>query len=164
MQLSSLIESMIAIQQKLTNAALDTDKVQHFGTGITALTDLENRLAALVVSHDYWQAIDMDLRLIENTLDHHLMELEVAWPDLKARVKPWFDERQDTWTTLFQQDSQQLDAAMMANDPAKIRKYFRRYRGRALERFYQVDVTLKRLCDELSKVGEHLTGVLEALG
>ena len=164
LQLSSLIESMIAIQQKLTNAALDTEKVQHFSTGITALTDLENRLAALVVSHDYWQAIDMDLRLIENTLDHHLMELEVAWPDLKVRVKPWFDERQDTWTTLFQQDSQQLDAAMMANDPAKIRKYFRRYRGRALERFYQVDVTLKRLCDELSKVGEQLTGVLEALG
>ena len=52
------------------------------------------------------------------------MELEVAWPDLKNRVKPWFDEHQDRWTTLFQRDSQNLDAAISDNNPAKVKKYF----------------------------------------
>ncbi|MEM8810276.1 MAG: hypothetical protein AAGF01_30020, partial [Cyanobacteria bacterium P01_G01_bin.38] len=66
---------------------LYTEKVQLFSGGITALTDLENRLAVLVISHDYWQAMDMDLRLVETHLAHSLMELEVAWPDLKSRVK-----------------------------------------------------------------------------
>lgn len=163
LRLSDLIESMAAIQRKLSDADVNSQKVKHFAGGIEALTDLENRLAVLVISHDYWQAMDMDLRLIETNLDYSQMELEVAWPDLKNRVKPWFDEHQDRWTTLFQRDSQNLDAAIAENNPAKIKKYFRLYRGRALERFYQVDVTLKRLCDELSKVGEHLATVLEAL-
>lgn len=163
LRLSELIESMAAIQKRLSDADVNSQKVEHFAEGIAALRDLENRLAVLVISHDYWQAMDMDLRLIEINLDHSLMELEVAWPDLKNRVKPWFDEHQDRWTTLFQRDSQNLDAAIAENNPAKVKKYFRLYRGRALERFYQVDVTLKRLCDELSKVGEHLATVLEAL-
>lgn len=164
LQLSKLIESLALIHEKLTTKALNSNKIQCFGKGIATLIDLNNRLAVLVVSHDYWQYLDVELRMIEKTLDLDLMHLEDAWPELKARVKPFFDEGQDEWTTLFQQDSQSLDTAMMEDNPAKTIRCFQRCRRRALKRFYQVDVTLKRLCEEIRKVGEHLTGVLEALG
>lgn len=164
LQLSELIESMLFIQRKVAQLCQETDKIRDFSESITALTDLANRLAVLVVSHDYWQAIDIDLRLIETTIGYDVMELEIAWPDLKARVKPFFDEYQDDWTTWFQTHTQNLDAALKEHNPARIRSCFHLYRSQALSRFYRVDTNLKLLFDELSKVGQHLSGVLDALG
>ncbi|MEA5447557.1 hypothetical protein VB780_03180 [Leptolyngbya sp. CCNP1308] len=163
LRLSKLIESMFVIQQKLFDLCPESDKVRDFELSIAALADLANRLAVLVVSHDYWQAIDIDLRLIETTIGYSFMELEVAWPDLKARVKPFFDEHQDDWTTWFQSHTQNLESAMREDNPARIRSCFHLYRSQALNRFYRVDTNLKLLFDELSKVGEHLAGVLNAL-
>ena len=164
LQLSELIESMRAIQQQLVEVCPETDEVRDFGQSITALTDLANRLAVLVVTHDYWQAIDIDLRLIETTISYDVMELEIAWPDLQARVKPFFDEHQDDWTTWFQAHTRNLDLALKEHNPARIRSCFQLYRSQALNRFYRVDTNLKLLFDELSEVGKHLAGVLDVLG
>ncbi|WP_017302004.1 hypothetical protein [Nodosilinea nodulosa] len=113
--------------------------------------------------HDYWQEIDLELRRIESNLDQNLVELEMSWPDLKARSDRLFDAGADQWTLAFQQDSQNLDMALKAQNPIKIKRYFRLYRRRARERFYQVDVTLKRLCEELREVGEPLASVLRII-
>ncbi|MBF2046884.1 MAG: hypothetical protein IGS54_05860 [Elainella sp. C42_A2020_010] len=87
----------------------------------------------------------------------------MSWPDLKERTEALFDPTADQWTLAFQQDSQNLDAALHAKNPAKIKRYFRMYRRRASERFYQVDVTLRRLCEELREVGEPLASVLRMI-
>jgi hypothetical protein len=60
-------------------------------------------------------------------------------------------------------DAEKLDAALLAKDPTTIRHFFRRYRRQMGDRFYRVDIDLKRLCDDLRKVGEPLTAVLRII-
>jgi hypothetical protein len=44
-----------------------------------------------------------------------------------------------------------------------MRHFFRRFRRQAGERFYRVDIELKRMTDDLRKVGEPLAVVLRLL-
>jgi hypothetical protein len=87
----------------------------------------------------------------------------MSWPDLRERLSILFDGQTDPWIQAFQQDSQELEGALQGQNPVKIRRYFRQFRRRAGDRFYQVDVTLKRLCEELREVGGPLTSVLRMM-
>ena len=116
-----------------------------------------------MIGHDYWQSFDREMRRIEATLAQDLIELEMSWPYLQDQAGGLIDAEADTWTIAFQKDSQNLDAALEAQHPVKIRRYFRLYRKRASQRFFQVDVTLKRLCEELREVGGPLASVLRMM-
>lgn len=163
LRLPALVNAMNAIWKKLAEANLNQEKIQQFQKSVAVLAELNQRLAALVIGHDYWQEFDLELRRIEANLDKDLIELEMSWPDLRERTEDLLDPTADQWTLAFQQDSQNLDAALNAHNPVKIKRYFRNYRRRASERFYQVDVTLKRLCEELREVGEPLASVLRMI-
>jgi Effector-associated domain 10 len=163
LRLPALVNAMNAILDKLIGANLNQEKIQQFQTGVAVLAELNQRFIALVHGHDYGQEFDLELRRIDANLDKDLIELEMSWPDLKERAEVLFDAGADQWTLDFQRDTQNLDTALKAQNPAKIKRYFRLYRRRASERFFQVDVTLKRLCEELREVGEPLASVLRMI-
>lgn len=163
LRLPALVNAMQSIWEKLVKFNLNQEKLKQFKDGVEVLVELNQRLAALIVGHDYWQELDLELRRIEANLEKDLVELEMSWPDLKERTEVLFSPAGDRWTIDFQQDSQNLDAALNAHHPIKIKRYFRMYRRRAGDRFYQVDVTLKRLCEELREVGEPLASVLRMI-
>lgn len=163
LRLPALVNAMNAIWEKLARSNLNQEKIKQFQNGVEVLAELNKRLEALVIGHDYWQEIDLELRRIEANLKKDLIELEMSWPDLKERTAILFDPAGDQWAVAFQQDSQNLNVALSAQNPVKIKRYFRMYRRRAGDRFYQVDVTLKRLCEELREVGEPLASVLRMI-
>jgi Effector-associated domain 10 len=164
LRLPTLVSAMKFICDKLVKSNLDRDKIWQFQEGVEVLAELKERLIALVIGHDYWQELDLELRRIEANLEQDSIELEMSWPDLKERTDVLFaGEPGDPWTVSFQQDSQNLDLALNAQNPVKIKRYFRMYRRRASDRFFQVDVSLKRLCDELREVGEPLASVLRMI-
>ncbi len=163
LRLPALVTALQFIWESLSHSQLDQEKVRQFQRGVETLAELNQRLAALVVGHDYWQEIDLELRRIEANLDQDPIELEMSWPDLKERTAVLFEKNTDEWALAFQKDYQKLDDSLTSHNPARIRRYFRMYRRRASDRFYQVDTTLKRLCDELRKVGEPLTFVLRMM-
>jgi hypothetical protein len=70
---------------------------------------------------------------------------------------------EETWAASLKTDAARLDTALAASDATKIRHFFRRYRRQAGERFYRVDIELKRMTDDLRKVGEPLAAVLRLL-
>ncbi len=163
LRLPDLVQAMQFIAKNLTGAQLDEQKLQQFVQGVEILETLNQRLGALVISHDYWQSFDREMRRIESTLGQDLIELEMSWLYLKEQASGLIDADADAWTIAFQKDSQHLDAALEAQHPVKIRRYFRLYRKRASQRFFQVDVTLKRLCEELREVGGPLASVLRMM-
>jgi hypothetical protein len=163
LRLPDLVEAMQFIAEKLADTGLNSTKLEQFEQGVAVLSTLNQRLTALVIGHDYWQTFDRELRRIESTLSQDLMELEMFWPDLQDQANNLLDANADDWTKDFQKDSQNLDTAIQAQNPAKIRGCFRRYRRRASQRVFQVDVTLKRLCEELRDVGGPLALVLKIL-
>ena len=163
LRLPALVNALKSIWERLSKSNLNQEKLKQFQLGVEVLAELNDRLTALVIGHDYWQELDLELRRIEANLEKDLIELEMSWPDLKERTEVLFNPFGDQWAVSFHLDSQNLDAALNAQNPIKIKRFFRMYRRRASDRFYQVDVTLKRLCEELREVGEPLASVLRMI-
>jgi hypothetical protein len=163
LRLEALIQAMTAIRNGLSTLNLEREKIAQFETGVAALESLHTRLARLVEAHDNWQALERILSRIEDVMVYDLTELELSWPDVEHRVTNLCHEQSEDWVQLLREDGGQLGNALAAQNPMLIHRYFRRYRQRAGNRFYQVDVMLKTLCEELRQVGEPLTSVLRLL-
>ena len=164
LRLPSLINALSNIARNLSDSGLDQIKVDQFVTGVEVLSTLNQRLTALVIGHDFWQEFDLELRRIESNLSSNdLLELEMSWPDLKERTEILFDSKPDRWTRFFQAEFESLSKALSEGNSPKAKSAFRKYRRRTSERFYQVDVTLKNLCEELKDVGKPLEAILGIL-
>ncbi|MGG6269088.1 hypothetical protein ACQ4M3_25450 [Leptolyngbya sp. AN03gr2] len=163
LRLPALITATATIWQQFKDGEIDPGKLSQFKSGVEAIAELDSRLTALIIAHDYLQEMDLDLRRIEAHLDLDLTELELSWSDLKNKTEMLFENQTDDWAVSFKQDCQNLDVALSEDNPAKIRRCFWSYQRQARHSFYKVDVTLKRLCDELRKVGEPLTAILRIL-
>ncbi len=164
LRLPGLVEALTAVRDHVASLELDADKVDQFREGVDALSALDQRLSTLVGDHDRWQVIDLELRRIEATARQDTMELEMSWPSLQEMVAPLYAESDEPWAESLAKDAEALDAAIQEGNPAKIGRYFRRYRRQAGDRFYHVDVDLKELCEGLRQVGEPLTGIMELIG
>lgn len=163
LRLGALVDAMSAIHTALDELALDRDKVHQFEQGVTALRSLDVQLMTLIDAHDQWQAVERMLGRIEDVMVYDLTELELSWPDVRARVTTLANASMEEWVTLLNEDGVNLDGALTAQNPPMIQRYFRRYRQRAGNRFYQVDTMLKNLCEELRHVGTPLASVLHIL-
>lgn len=160
LRLPALVKAMICVRDNLAHCELDPNKASHFKDGVEALANLERSLTVLVHSHNAWQGLDLELRRIEANLE---FELEISWPGLKAMAESLYSSSIDKWALSFKKDSENLDSAIAAQNPAKVKQYFRSYRRRAGDRLYRVDVDLKRLCSNLRIVGEPLASVLRMI-
>jgi hypothetical protein len=120
-------------------------------------------LSALIAEHDLWQQIDNRLHQIESDLDEELASLGDSWNEVRGIVAPLYTKKLEPWAERFRSLDDTLVAAIAENHPAKTKSSFRHFRGRALDRFYHVDVSLKRSCDDLRELGEPLAAVLDIL-
>jgi|GEM_PF-934326 len=166
LHLSTLAEKMTCVGNNLADSELAPENVNQFKKFIDDLSDLERSFKLLANEHDQWQSIDIDLRLIEGTLKYDIAELKTSWfdSDLKAKAESLcggsIGEKR---AFLFKQESEKLDLAIAAQNPAKVTSAFRRYRRLAGLSFYQVDLNLKKHCGQLRLVGEPLNFVLNML-
>jgi hypothetical protein len=163
LRLPALVQALGTIRDLLALPHLDPEQVHQFEVGVAALADLNTNLSALVGSHDRWQAVDLELRRIETALDQDLSELELSWPDLKVMAEPLYADNSAPWAVALVGDAGKLEAALPAADPNKIKQAFRRYRRQVGERFYRVDVELKRTCDDLRQIVGPLASVLRMI-
>lgn len=163
LRLNSLIQGMVAVRDGLGGAGYDAARISQIELGVTALTTLSASLASLVDEHDRWQIIDLDLRRIEQFLDYDMTELELSWPDVCERLAPFCAEPTEAWSVALKQDADKVTGALKSADSTRSRQFFRRFRRQVGERFFRVDIELKRVCDELRKVGEPLASVLKVL-
>jgi hypothetical protein len=163
LRLASLVEGMTAVRDWLASTGYDAARVSQIELGVTALATLSSSLAGLIDDHDRWQIIDLELRRIEQFIDQDITELELSWPEVHQRVTPFYLESTEPWGAALKNDADKLTSALEAADPARVRQFFRRFRRQAGERFFRVDIELKRVCDELRLIGESLTSVLKVL-
>ena len=163
LRLPALLDALARIWDNLRSLDLDPDKVSQFQTGVEALRQLDRKLTTLVNDHDGWQSVDVELRRIEGTLEHDLIDLEMSWPDVKLQAEPLYLQCLDDWALALKKESVTLDEVLTANNPAKVKRSFRSFQRRATERFFQVDLELKSLCDKLSQIGAPLASVLRMI-
>ena len=164
LRLDALAEALASISAGLSSQGVEAEQVAQFASSVETLRALFTRLTALVDAHDRWQTVERILSRIEDVMVYDLDEVELSWPDVQAKVNVLCSGSNEEWVQLLNDDGGQVRTALTAQNPMLIQRYFRRYRQRAGNRFYQVDVMLKTLCEELRQVGEPLAVLLRLLG
>lgn len=162
-QLPMLIDALVGVRTSIDVTGVNRATVNKFGDGVNAICDLKEKLNALIENHNRWQEIDIVFRRIEGLMTNDYSELEYSWPDLKPMTESQVANIEEPWALLMAKDIQKLDAALPTTDQKKIRQAFQSLRTRANYRFYDVDVSLKDLCERLRKVGEPLSAAWEMI-
>ena len=163
LRLATLVTAMTNIHEALADLNLDEERLDQFVQGAYALDDLKNELDDLIETHDDWQAIVMEFKRIETSLLHDPIELEMSWPDLKLVLESLYDDQQPEWTDTLRDDVERLSEALAGGNPVRVKRFFRRLDRRAGDHFYRVDIDLRRLCEDLRRVGAPLDTILEIL-
>ena len=164
LRLAAIEQGMRSIRRDVRQLKLAPKQVRRFESGVIALGALGEHLAQLVEDHDRWQAIDLELRRVENLMILDLGEVRASWPELKAQVDNLCQYPAGAaWVESIRRDSREMDLALASANPTHIRRCFMRYRRRVCNRFYQVDADLKSLCHELRYVGQPLASTFTLL-
>lgn len=156
--IAELETTMTNVVTQLDPAQLGSPDGTRFKAGVLALSRLNHDLTELTKEHDQWQAVDAELRRIERELSGETGELELSWPGLKKRLDR-LAASEAPWAKTLAAEIERLDSAIGAELPVEMRQAFRRCYAQAGIRFYQVDLELKKLCDELRAVGRLLNEI-----
>jgi hypothetical protein len=157
--LAELVKAMGDVLQKISKLHLDQTRLDQFGLGVEALGGLHIALTRTIRDHDGWQILDTDLRMIESDTD----QLQLSLPDLEKQAERLCERSVEVWVGRFRESALQLRTAAAGGDPADMLRNFRRFRRQALDRFYQVDLTLMKLCGDLGEVAHPLATILEVI-
>jgi len=160
--IAELETTMRNVSGQLDAAQLKSPEGVRFQSGLAALSKLNVNLSALAKQHDQWQAIDAEMRRIDRELTENIEDLELSWPGLKKRLERLCAE-DVPWAKTLQVEVNRLDSAVDAELPADMRQAFRRCYAQAGIRFYQVDLELKKLCDELRETGKVLSDIWRSI-
>jgi hypothetical protein len=163
LHLSELLSALESVSNTLITLELDTSQVNSFQSGITAFNELNRSLSALIDDHDHWQALDVELRRIEASIERDLFEFEMSWPDIKLKAGPLYIDNPEDWASALKRESDILEEECKARNPLKVRRSFRSYQRRVTDRFYRVDVQLKALCSDMRQIGMPLAAVMEMI-
>ncbi len=165
LRLSDLREAMAGLRNSLALMQLNGDQLQPFDEAVQRLDWLGESLSVLIRDHDVWQAIETELRMIEDTLVAESPQTAgnglPDWQYVKSLAEPLYAERPDSWAVELAQDAQRLDQMLTDGDAVRIRQSFRSFRRRAGAHFFDVDVRLREQCDDLRRVGDSIAVVVE---
>jgi hypothetical protein len=163
LHLKELVKAMRTIHERITKLRVDEKKLRQFTDGVNGLEALHTALSALISEHDLWQQVDDRLHQIESDLDNELPSLGDSWNEVREMAAPLYAKKLEPWADVFRSLEKKLLTAIAEKNPAKTKSNFRLCRGRALDRFFQIDLSLKRSCENLRKIGEPLATVLDIL-
>lgn len=156
LRLRVLVEAMETLRSQLDQVSRDRVRLARFEVGVAALIDLQQHLTELIGDHDAWQEVDREVRRITESLRHDTEELVFSWPDLKAHLLP-LAVGEAAWAEVLRSEMTQLDDALQGSSSQRPTAVFQRCNRIIGERFFQVDVDLKRLCSHLRELGDPLS-------
>ena len=166
LNLATLVAALRTVCDQLIQLTLGPGALRpldDFRLGVEALAELERRLTTAIALHTAFQDVDDELRLIESLLAQDVSNLVDAWQDLRPMMCMLCQNNPADWATMLTRLGADLEAALQAADPLRIRRCFGRYRSQAGQSFNQVDHDLLSLCAELQQVGAPLDRVLRVM-
>ncbi len=171
--LEDLRKTLCAIRAKLSPGSLESDAGVSFCAGVDALPELSENLQALTTEHTRWQVIETRFWSIDALAGRDLVALRDGWPQVRDRLIKICDGKRAPWAISILEEAGKLDAFLKAPPPSDA-KELQRWQMRVRQsytscsidggtRFYQVDLSLKRLCDQLRDLQAALVKILQKL-
>ena len=158
--LVELVASLSRVSDSLDRRQASASAVGSFKEGVAALGKWASSLDALMGQHDRWQTLDVELRRVEA---EGLAEIGSSWPDLRKDVQAQLEGIRDEWAPFLAQNAEELTQAIAAREPNRLSRSFRRFRTQVNHWFYETDRRLKDQCEELERIGESFSTVLEVM-
>lgn len=162
LKLAAVSDAVAFVCEKGRTCGMSEDKLAPLQEARDVLEQLDDNLASLVRSHNLWQEVDVVIRRIDTNLATDTFELTDSWPELRRNVEVLSASAAE-WAKRLREDEQAVDAAIAANDQPAMIRAFRRFRQKAVKRFFLLDRDLKTQCGELGEVGKPLAHIVEAL-
>jgi hypothetical protein len=159
LRLTALVGALTVLRDQFAGGGLDPAKTQAFTDSIRSMEALQQNLTALVIEHDRWQALDLDLRRIQQNLKQDVLELELSWDRVLIMITP-LCSADEPWAVALRGSCDLVGQGIAAQDAVRERQAFQRLYAQAADRFYRVDTTLKKVCESLRSIAEPLTTLL----
>jgi hypothetical protein len=171
--LQDLRRALLTVRDKMNPNSLKSDAGTRFRAGVDALPQLSANLETLTLEHTRWQVIATTFWSIDALIDQNFDALRKSWPKLRERLEKICAANPARWATSILESARKLDE-LLAAPPAGTPKDLQRWQTKVRQtytscsndggtRFYQVDLSLKRLCEELREVQMALASVLQEL-
>jgi hypothetical protein len=162
LELRAIIAIVDVACRRAGESKMEPARLAELQEGLDALESLDDNLNALVNDHGRWQTADVELRRVDTNLAGDAAELIDSWPDLKVQFATLVTT-DEAWARSLRAEGVSLDSAIGENDLARMTRHFRSFRRQAVNRFFEIDLRLKRQCDELRKAGEPLAAIVKVL-
>lgn len=149
--------------QDIANNSGNEEQANVLKEGVEAFNNLDFNLRSLRNEHDVWQNIDIEIKRIEGTITRDLCDLRETWDYIKELLEKIIHNDIGKLFELIKEVVEKLDKSLLTDDARLIRQNFQQFRSRAVQRFYDVDLNLNALCENLREVGKPLTTVWEKI-
>jgi hypothetical protein len=156
LRLGDLVEALKSIFDKQAPLSPHPEELRRLETTAKSLS-------RLIDEHARWWGIDPDLRRIEDSLEQGLDEIATLWPRIQATAEPLYREGTEPWAISLTAQGTQLQNAVAARNPSRVKEYFRGYRSQAGYRLYGVIKELQAVCDQLRQINKQLADVLRVI-
>lgn len=122
-----------------------------FGQVLQALSKFNEDLGTLVSEYEQWSPLEAEFQRLEHTFQEDASDLEFSWPILKQRLDR-LTTAETVWARSIRSKSERLDDAVKARSATRMRLAFKSVYAEAGTRFYQVNIGLKRVSEELREM------------
>ena len=134
-----------------------------FEKGVADLGILDAELKTQMSTHRGWQAVDNNLRLVENSLNKPIETLQAAWAVLQKKLDGVLGQTTADWAGELRDVAGLLDDAIEEKRHSSIALFFNKLQTLAGDRFYNVDKEMKQLCEKLRPLGKEFDVVLHVM-
>lgn len=160
--LDAVIDAVAIVCRTAREAGMEAGRLTRLEQALDEMERLDDNLQELVRNHTAWQDVDVVMRRVDTNIEADSFELVDTWPDLRKHVA-LLTAASAEWARTIGKEAESLDQAIATNDVPKMARHFRRYRQRAVTRFFAVDTDLNKQCSELRKTGDPLAAIVQAL-
>lgn len=162
LDLSNLVGLMNCISNNLDNSDLEESKAKKYKDSIEVLNGLHDKLCNVVLHHNDWQLIDVELRFFESTIDRDYAEAKDSWSYLLEKTENQYNNSQTNWVNNIKEQEKILENELFLETPNinKLNRYFRNYRRSVSDYLYKITNDMKALFDDLQKIDDSLTLII----
>ncbi len=160
---SELIVRMTAVHQMLIKLKVAPRYVNQFGELVAALPRLRAELEQLVAGHNGWQEMDRELDRLEASEDVGLKDLAEEWSVITKTTQKLTSNSAVDLTPMLSSLDAGLQVALATKRLAEAKHMIAIYHGYVREFLNSVEEGLLAASDNLQRVGEELTRLLDTL-
>lgn len=159
--LSGIFTEAVALSQGTA------DEIQ-FLNGANATQQLSITLRALINQHTSWQDIENQLWEADDYIPKASTtdpgDFDAFWNSLKKKILILVaTEPQSDWSLNLNSACDAIDALRHADDWKRLGNIYKGMRDEAIMQFFRIDSSLKKLADDIRRIGDSLENLLRTL-